>query len=50
MATNTYERLILEGIKGLPSEALSEIADFIYFVRRRTPNHKPLRKNGGMPY
>jgi hypothetical protein len=35
MAINTYEQLIVEGIKGLPSEALSEIADFIYFVRQR---------------
>ena len=35
MATNAYEQLIVERIKGLPSEALSEIADFIYFVRQR---------------
>lgn len=35
MATNAYEQLIVEGIKGLPPEALTEIADFIYFVRKR---------------
>ena len=35
MATNAYEQLIVEGIKGLPSETLSEIADFIYFIRQR---------------
>jgi hypothetical protein len=35
MSVNVYERLIVEGIKGLPPETLSEIADFIYFVRKR---------------
>ncbi|MGH8064879.1 MAG: hypothetical protein ACRERE_06480 [Candidatus Entotheonellia bacterium] len=35
MATNAYEQLIVEGIKGLPLEALTEIADFIYFVRKQ---------------
>jgi hypothetical protein len=30
-----YQRLIIEGIKGLPPEALAEIADFIYFLRKR---------------
>jgi hypothetical protein len=35
MSVNVYEQLIVEGIKGLPPEALSEIADFIYFVRKR---------------
>jgi hypothetical protein len=35
MTTNAYEHLIVEGIKGLSPEALSEIADFIYFVRQR---------------
>jgi hypothetical protein len=36
MATQAYERLILNGIKGLSPEALAEITDFIYFVRKRT--------------
>ena len=35
MTTQTYQRLILEGIKGLPLEILAEIADFVYFVRQR---------------
>ncbi len=35
MAIDNYEQLIIEGIKGLPSVTLAEIADFIYFVRKR---------------
>jgi hypothetical protein len=35
MSGNVYEQLIVEGIKGLPPDALTEIADFIYFVRKR---------------
>ncbi len=35
MMTQTYQRLIVAGIKGLPPAPLAEIADFIYFVRRR---------------
>jgi hypothetical protein len=35
MTTQTYQQLIIEGIKGLPSEALAEIVDFIYFLRKR---------------
>jgi hypothetical protein len=31
----TYRQMISEGIQGLPSEVLAEIADFVYFVRRR---------------
>jgi hypothetical protein len=31
-----YEQLILNGIKGLTPEALAEITDFIYFIRKRT--------------
>ncbi len=31
-----YERLITEGIRPLPLEALAEIVDFIYFIRRKT--------------
>lgn len=30
-----YEQIILEGIKGLPANTLLEIADFVYFVRKR---------------
>ncbi|MBI3923022.1 MAG: hypothetical protein HY318_16500 [Armatimonadetes bacterium] len=36
MSTDTYERLIVEGIRGLTPELLSEIADFVFFVRKRT--------------
>jgi hypothetical protein len=35
MTTQTYQQLILEGIKGLPLDLLAEIADFVYFVRQR---------------
>jgi hypothetical protein len=35
MTAQTYQQLIIEGIKGLPPEILAEIADFIYFVRKR---------------
>ena len=31
----SYEHLIIAGIKDLPPELLAEIADFIYFVRKR---------------
>ena len=34
--TQNYQQLIIEGIKGLPPETLAEIADFIFFVRKRT--------------
>ena len=29
------QQLIIEGIKELPTETLAEIADFVYFVRKR---------------
>jgi len=35
MTSQTYEQIIAEGIKGLPQEMLAEIADFVYFVRKR---------------
>jgi hypothetical protein len=35
MTTQVYQQLIIEGIKGLPSEMLAEIADFVYFVRKK---------------
>ena len=35
MTTPTYQQLIIEGMKGLPPEVLAEIADFVYFVRKR---------------
>ena len=36
MTQPTYQQLIFEGIQGLPPNALLEIVDFIYFVRKRT--------------
>ena len=36
MTTQDYEELIVEGIKGLSPEVLVEIADFIYFIRKRS--------------
>ena len=35
MAAQSYEELIIHGIKGLPTETLDEIVDFIYFARQR---------------
>jgi hypothetical protein len=35
MTTQALEELIHEGMKGLPPESLAEIADFVYFVRKR---------------
>ena len=40
METTTYEKIIVSGIKGLPTETLREIADFVYFVRRRVVDPK----------
>ena len=35
MSAESFEQLILEGVKGLPTEVLAEITDFVYFVRKR---------------
>ena len=35
MPNDAFEQLILDGVKGLPPEALVEITDFVYFVRKR---------------
>lgn len=35
MTFEIYQKLILEGIQGLPPEALLEITDFIFFIRKR---------------
>ena len=35
MPNDSFEQLILEGVRGLPTEALAEITDFVYFVRKR---------------
>lgn len=31
----TYKQLIVDGIQDLPMDLLAEIADFVYFVRKR---------------
>ena len=31
-----YEKIIVQGIKGLPTQYLSEIADFIIFLRQKS--------------
>ena len=38
MYTKDFRQLIMEGIRDMPSEALAEIADFVYFVRKRLIN------------
>ena len=40
MEATSYEKIIVSGIKGLPAETLREIADFVYFVRRRAADPK----------
>ena len=35
------EQLIVEGIKGLPYQYLSEVADFVVFVRRQAMEQQP---------
>lgn len=37
-APQTYKQLIVDGIQDLPMELLAEIADFVYFVRKRATN------------
>jgi hypothetical protein len=36
MTTQNYQKLINEGIKGLPTDTLAEIVNFIFFLRKRT--------------
>ncbi len=40
-ASVNLEQLITEGIKGLPLQYLSEVADFVVFVRRRAMEQQP---------
>lgn len=40
MSEQVYQDLITEGIRGLPEEFLSQIADYVYFVRRRITQPK----------
>jgi hypothetical protein len=35
MNSYAYQELITEGIKGLPTELLREVADFVYLLRKR---------------
>lgn len=35
MLEHTYRQLILDGIQTLPPEALEEIVDFVYFIRKK---------------
>jgi len=35
MTAQGYQELIIEGVKGLPTEILAEVVDFVYFVRQR---------------
>jgi len=34
-STHSYQQTILQGIQSLPPEALSEIADFVLFIRQK---------------
>jgi hypothetical protein len=35
MTAQDFQQLIIEGLDGLPSEALAEIAHFVLFIRKR---------------
>ena len=35
MTNQAYQKLIYEGIRGLPADTLAEIVDFIFFLRKR---------------
>jgi hypothetical protein len=35
MTAQDYQQLIVEGLDGLPPDALAEIADFVLFIRKR---------------
>ena len=37
-ALQSYKQLIVDGIQDLPTDLLVEIADFVYFVRKRATN------------
>lgn len=37
MSVQSFEQLILEGIRGLPPETLAEVTDFVYFERVLQP-------------
>jgi hypothetical protein len=36
-----FEQLIVEDLKGLPQQYLSEVADFVLFLRRRVVEQQP---------
>ena len=40
MALPSYPQLIADGIRGLPPDVLAEIADFVFFVRKRALKQK----------
>jgi hypothetical protein len=44
MTTQTYQQLIIEGIKGLPPEILAEVVDFILFMRKRVMQPEAFEK------
>ncbi|MDM8527043.1 hypothetical protein QUF58_02420 [Anaerolineales bacterium HSG24] len=48
----SYEKLIIESIRGLPKEALIEIANFVYFTRKRIKQphlfEEEIRQNLGL--
>ena len=35
MTAEGYQKYIMAGLDGLPSEVLAEIADFVFFLRRK---------------
>jgi len=40
MNTTNFEKLIANGIKNLPAESLKEIANYVFFIRKKTFNPK----------
>ncbi|MEN8216703.1 MAG: hypothetical protein ABFS56_10085 [Pseudomonadota bacterium] len=35
MKEQVYQQMIIDGIQALPQDALAEIADFVYFIRKK---------------
>ena len=45
MNGNAYQEMITEGIKGLPSEMLREVADLVYLLRKRAQDPQEEQSN-----
>ena len=44
MTAQAYRQLILDGIDGLPAQALNQVTEFVYFVRQRSMEGEPIER------